>query len=74
MYSTHCPKCNVLEKKLNQNNIEYKLIEDEDVMVNKGFMTSPMLEVDGKPMDFSAAIKWLGNQDVTAPACAECSL
>ena len=52
----------MLEKKLNQNNIEYELIEDGDVMVNKGFMTSPMLEVDGKPMDFSAAIKWIGSE------------
>ena len=59
LYSTHCPKCNVLSKKLEQNNIEYETIDNEDIMINKGFMTAPMLEVDGELMDFSAAIKWL---------------
>lgn len=41
--------------------IEYSLIEDEDVMVEKGFLSAPMLEVDDKLMTFKEAVDWLGN-------------
>lgn len=61
LYSTHCPKCNVLEKKLNIKKLEYTLVEDEDLMVEKGFLSAPMLEVDGKVMTFKDAIDWLEN-------------
>lgn len=59
LYSTNCPRCNVLEKKLGQKNIDYKLITDEDIMINKGFMTAPMLEVDNEVYDFKGAVDWL---------------
>ena len=59
LYSTNCPRCNVLEKKLSQKNIDYKLITDEDIMINKGFMTAPMLEVDNEVYDFKGAVDWL---------------
>lgn len=59
LYTTHCPKCKVLEAKLGQKNIDFELIDDEQVMINKGFMSAPMLEVDNEIMDFSGAINWL---------------
>ena len=59
LYSTHCPRCNVLEKKLEQNGIEYTVIDNENLIIEKGFQTIPMLEVDGDVMDFSKAIKWV---------------
>ena len=58
LYTTHCPKCKVLETKLNQKNIEHEIIEDEQIMLDKGFMSAPMLEIDGEVMDFAAAINW----------------
>lgn len=60
-YSTHCPKCLVLEKKLKQNNIEYEEINDIDIMSEKGYMSVPVLEVDGKAMDFKTANDWINN-------------
>lgn len=59
LFSTGCPKCKVLEKKLQQKNIVYEEVNDVDVMTEKGFMTVPMLEVDGKVMDFKAASDWI---------------
>ena len=61
LYTTHCPRCNVLEKKLNQKNIEFELIDNFDIqdMVNKGFKTAPILEVDGKYMMYVEAIEWV---------------
>lgn len=63
LYSTNCPRCVVLEKKLDEKGIEYDLVTDEDVMINKGFMTAPMLEVDNEVMSFGEAVKWvMGNE------------
>ena len=63
LYSTNCPRCVVLEKKLDEKGIEYDLVTDEDVMINKGFMTAPILEVDNEVMSFGEAVKWvMGNE------------
>lgn len=59
LYTTHCPKCKVLNAKLQQLNIDFETIDDEDLMIDKGFVSAPMLEVDGEIMDFSEAINWL---------------
>lgn len=59
LYSTHCPKCSVLEKKLSSSNIDYDIVTDEDLMIEKGFTSAPMLEVDGEIMDFKAAVEWI---------------
>jgi hypothetical protein len=52
----------VLEKKLTAKNIEYSTVEDVDLMISKGFDTMPMLEIDGKVMDFKAANTWINEQ------------
>ena len=59
LYSTGCPKCKVLEAKMNTKNIDYAVIDDTDLMIRKGFMSLPMLEVDGEVMDFINAVKWI---------------
>lgn len=59
LYSTGCPKCTILKKKMDETNIKYNVVSDVDVMQAKGFMTIPMLEVDGEVMDFGAAVKWV---------------
>ena len=62
LYTTHCPKCMVLEKKLKSKNIEYVENTDTDLMISKGFGTTPMLEVDGEIMNFVAANAWINAQ------------
>lgn len=59
LYTTFCPKCKVLEKKLAEKNLVYETVTDVNVMSEKGFQTVPMLEVDGKVMDFSKAAEWV---------------
>lgn len=59
LYSTGCPKCNVLKTKLTQKGVDFELIEDADAMISKGFTSAPMLEVDGNAMDFMDAVKWV---------------
>ncbi len=64
LFSTHCPKCNVLEKKLQQKNIVYEEINDVEIMKEKDYLTVPILEVDGKSMDFKTANDWINSQEV----------
>lgn len=61
LYSTDCPKCKILEQKLNELSIEYKKERDVAVMLDKGFVSAPMLEVDGNVMDFKRAVEWIKN-------------
>ena len=60
LYSTHCPKCRVLETKLRQKSINYEEVNDVELMMQKGFMTAPKLEVDGVVYDFKEAVEWIG--------------
>ncbi len=62
LYTTHCPKCRVLESKLNDKGLPYTVIDDMDEMVAKGFQAAPILEVNGEAMEFGEAIKWVGAQ------------
>lgn len=62
LYSTHCPRCTVLEAKLKQKNIEYQEINNVDEMLKIGIQTVPQLKVDGELMDFSKAIKWVNEK------------
>lgn len=62
LYSTNCPKCNVLKRLLTEASIPYYLYETEDTegeMINLGFMEAPMLVVDGKAKRFSEAVEWI---------------
>lgn len=59
LYSTHCPKCSVLEKKLKQKNISYEEVNDIEIMKEKGYLSVPVLEVDGTSMDFKTAFNYV---------------
>lgn len=62
LYSTHCPKCKVLESKLKQKNISYKEVNSIGTMMQKGFTTVPKLEINGVIYDFKEAVEWIGEQ------------
>ena len=62
LYTVGCPNCIILEKKLKQKNINFETITDLDIMSEKNIMSAPMLEVDGVMMNYTNAIKWLGEQ------------
>lgn len=62
LHSTHCPKCKVLESKLKQKNINFEENNDVDLMVQRGFKSAPVLEVDGVAYNFKEAVEWIGEQ------------
>lgn len=59
LYTIDCPKCKILESKLNSKNISYEVFKDKDKMIEKGLSTMPVLEVDDQLLDFGKAIKWI---------------
>lgn len=65
MYTTHCPQCNVLARKMTQKNIQYTEIDDIKMMLELGIKTAPMLSIDnGTPMNFKEAINWINSLEV----------
>lgn len=59
LYSTGCPLCIILTKKLDEIGITYEVFDDVDKMIEMGMTTVPMLEVDGKIMNYAEAMKWI---------------
>lgn len=63
-YTIGCPKCNVLEKKLNSHKLQYTICRDVQKMHDLGFETAPMLSVDGKTYNYIEAVKFLNTLEV----------
>lgn len=62
LFSTHCPKCMVLQKKLQAANIGYDENFNVDEMLEMGIRQAPVLKVDDELLDFSQAVAWLASQ------------
>lgn len=63
LYSNHCVRCDILKQKLDDKNIQYKLVDDTNELINAGLADAffPILEVDGQRMDFGTANTYVNN-------------
>ena len=63
LYSTNCPKCKILEKKLTEKNI--KFIKNNNVieMTELGIDQVPVISIDGKLLSFVEANKWINERE-----------
>ena len=59
LISNGCPRCIVLKAKLDEKGLEYEVSDDMQELIDLGFKTVPVLEVDGEYMDFGKAMKWI---------------
>ena len=59
LYSTGCPKCQILEKRLKKNNIDFVISNDVDVLIEKGFQSAPIMAVGKLFYDYSSAMNLL---------------
>lgn len=64
LYTTHCPRCGVIEKKLKSAALDYTEISDPIEIGKRGIDMVPVLEIDGKLYGFGSAIKWLHDYEV----------
>lgn len=61
LYSTHCPRCEVLEEKLKIKGIKYIEENSVEVMQEKGITSVPVLEYNGELFDFINAVKLINS-------------
>ena len=63
LYSTGCPRCKVIARKLDDKRINYSIVDKVDVMLELGITNVPVLEVDDRKMEFKEAINWVNSQE-----------
>ena len=63
LFSTGCPKCRVLEAKLNAKHIPFIVNDDIEYMQSLNIDSVPILciESEGQILDFPQAIQWINN-------------
>lgn len=63
LYSTGCPKCNVLEKKLKSKNVDFVIETDIDSIVKMGYTSAPILwyRNSDKYYTFTEAVNFVNN-------------
>ena len=71
MYSTGCPKCRVLATKLEKAGVEFAVVDDIDLMKERGIEEVPVLDIDGQLMSFIDAVRWV-NESATDFDCPTC--
>jgi len=78
LYSTHCPKCKVLEKKLVQSGLEHQIIDDKDAVIAKGqevgILSAPILITEDNAYKFEDAVKFLNASIPNITPCASCNI
>lgn len=63
LYSTNCPKCKVLEKKLTEKNIKFTKNNNVIEMSELGIDQVPVLSIDSKMLSFVEANKWINERE-----------
>ncbi len=65
VYSTNCPRCKTLIMKLKSSQVDFKVIDDKDEVLNKaeevGISQAPFMLVDGvdKVFSFTEALNYI---------------
>ena len=59
LYSTDCVRCNIVKQMLNTHKVKYKEIHSKEAILDMGFDSAPILEVDGKAMEYHDILIWL---------------
>lgn len=62
LYTTACPKCEVLKSKLDAKGIVCEIITGAKAIQELGYMSAPLLEIDGEVLEFSEAVEWVNKQ------------
>lgn len=63
LYSTECPQCIVLKKKMDARGLAYKENNDIQTMQDMGITYVPVLQVNETLMDFAAACRWVDAEE-----------
>lgn len=59
LFSTGCPKCNVLKQKLDASGLDYEVETDVSTLIDLGIMEVPILKVGDDYKSFKVANDWI---------------
>lgn len=62
LYSTGCPRCNVLKNKLNDKGIQYSENNSIEEMTSLGITQVPILGIGNEMLEFKEAVEWVNTQ------------
>lgn len=61
LYTTNCPKCRILEKKLQEKNISFSICNDVEEMKKENIYSAPHLKVNDKLLSFYEATQYVNS-------------
>lgn len=61
LYSTGCPKCRILEKKMHDKQLTFGICSSIDDMQQLGIASLPMLKVDDKLLNYFDAVQYINS-------------
>ena len=59
LYSTGCPRCKTLKAALKSKEINYTECNDTNKMIELGFTTVPVLQIDDMVLQYKEAMKYV---------------
>ena len=62
LFSTGCPKCSILKKKLEQKGIVYQENNSVEEMLGLGITQVPVLKIGSRLLEFADANDWVNKQ------------
>lgn len=62
LYSTGCPRCDVLKDKLTEKAVPFTENNSVDEMTALGITQVPVLSVNGNLYEFKEAVDWVNNK------------
>ena len=60
-YTIDCPRCDILQEKMEAKGLSFETIKDEQIFSQLGITQFPVLEVNGELLEFSAANKYINS-------------
>lgn len=63
LYSTGCPKCEILKEKLKNKKIAFTECNNINEMGKLGITTVPVLKINNEYLDFKTANDYINNKD-----------
>lgn len=66
LYSSHCPKCDMIEKILKEKGIDFNLVDNESIYLpladQNGIDSMPFADINGKILDIKDLQEYIKNR------------
>lgn len=59
-----CVRCDIVKQMLYKNNVPFNEIKDESIIEEKEYEQLPMMEVDGKEMEYNQILYWMKERGI----------